>query len=115
MQRAVVPSFMKTLKNRYSQHFETPDALRRDVITLSNDAEALLEATKEVVDEKVKAARKQLADSIERSRNIYNSIQQKAIDSAKYADETIHAHPYHTALLAFGLGAWLGFFCSRRA
>ena len=37
---------MKTLKNRYSQHFETPDALRRDVITLSNDAEALLEATK---------------------------------------------------------------------
>jgi len=102
------------MKNR-AKHFETPDALRHDVHTLSEDAEALLEATKEVVDEKVRAARQQLSVSIERSRNIYNNLQQKAVQTAKYADETVHSHPYQTALVALSVGACLGFLCSRRS
>ena len=99
------------MKNRRNKHFETPDALRHDVHTLTEDAEALLDATKEVVDEKVKAARTRLTLSVQRSRDLCADLQQKALDGAKFADETIHAHPYQAALIALGVGAFVGFLC----
>lgn len=102
------------MKNHRAKHFETPDALRHDVHTLSDDAEALLEATKEIVDDKVKAAREQLAATIERSQEIYDGLQKRALQGAKYADEAVREHPYHTAAIALGVGVVLGFLCSRR-
>lgn len=102
------------MKNQRAKHFETPDALRHDLSTLSEDAEALLEATKEIVDDKVKAARERLTASIERSHEIYNGLQEKAIKGAKYADEAVHEHPYQTAIVALGVGVILGLVCCRR-
>lgn len=103
------------MKNqRTKQHFETPNALRHDAHTLAEDAEALLEATREIVDDRVKAAREQLAETIENSRELYFSLQEKALQSARVADKTIHEHPYQTAFVALGVGALLGFLFSRR-
>lgn len=103
------------MKNqRLKQHFETPGALRHDASTLADDASALLEATKEIVDDKVKAAREQLADTIERSRELYSGLQEKALQGARMADKTIHEHPYQTAFIALRVGTLLGFLCSRR-
>ena len=44
------------MKNQRTKHFDTPDALRHDAHTLAEDAECLLEVTREIVDDKVKAA-----------------------------------------------------------
>jgi ElaB/YqjD/DUF883 family membrane-anchored ribosome-binding protein len=102
------------MKNHREQHFETPDALRHDAHTLVEDAEALLEATKEIVDQNVKVAREQLYEAIERSREAYGSLQKKALQGARMADNTIHEHPYQTAFVALGVGAMLGILFSRR-
>jgi len=102
------------MKNQRTKHFELPDAIRHDIHTLADDAEALLEATKETVDDKVKAAREQLCDTLERSREAYTSLQRRALRSARMADHTIHEHPYQTAFVALGVGAVLGMVFSRR-
>lgn len=103
------------MKNhRAKQHFETPDALRQDAHTLAEDAEMLIEATKEVMDDKVKAAREQLAETIELSRELYSGLKDKALQSARQADKRIHEHPYQTAFIALGVGALLGMLCRRR-
>ena len=102
------------MKNQRSKYFETPDALRHDAQTLVENAEALLEATKETMDEKVKVAREQLSDTIERGRDAYTSLQKRALRSARMADHTIHEHPYQTALVALGVGAMLGVVLARR-
>ena len=102
------------MKNQSAKYFETPDAVRHDAHMLAEDAEALLEATKETVDEKVKAAREQLHGAIERSREAYGSLQKKALQGARMADNTIHEHPYQTAFVALGVGALLGLLFSRR-
>ena len=96
------------------QHFETPSALRHDAHTLVEDAEALLEVTREIVDDKVKAARSQLTETIERSREFYSGLQDKALRGARMTDKTIHDHPYQTAFVALGVGALLGLLCGRR-
>ena len=103
------------MKNqRLKQHFETPRALRHDAHTLAEDAEVLLEATNEIVDDKVKAAREQRTATIERSRELYSSLQEKALQSARMADKTIQEHPYQTAFVALGIGALVGYLCRRR-
>lgn len=102
------------MKHNRAKHFETPDALRHDAYTLADDAQALLEATRETVDEKVQAARERLSETIEHSREIYSDLQQQMVKRARKADQTIHEHPYQTALVAMGVGAMLGFILSRR-
>ncbi len=102
------------MKHNRTKHFETPDALRHDARTLTEDAQALLEATREAVDEKVQAARERLSESIEHSRETYSDLQQQVVQRARKADEAIHEHPYQTAFVALGVGAMLGFILSRR-
>lgn len=103
------------MKNQRTKHFDTPDALRHDAHTLAEDAECLLEVTREIVDDKVKAARVQLAETIEKSRALYFNLQERAVKSARAADKTIHEHPYQTALAAFGIGAFIGLLFGRRS
>lgn len=96
--------------NRY----QTPGAVRHDAHTLVEDARALLEATREVADEKVAEARKHLAAALERGQETYAAIREKAITSARAADECVREHPYQSIGVAFGIGALVGFLLSRR-
>jgi len=98
------------MNNRY----ETPEAVRHDAHTLVEDARAMIEATSHLADEKITEARERLAEALERGKLTYNRVKEKAIESAKAADETVRTHPYHAAGITFGLGVIIGVLLGRR-
>jgi ElaB/YqjD/DUF883 family membrane-anchored ribosome-binding protein len=81
---------------------------------LVEDAQALLAATAHVAEEKVVDARKRLAAAIEKGKETWNSVQEKAVAGAKAADQVIRDHPYQAIGVALGVGALIGFLISRR-
>lgn len=97
-----------------NSRYETPAALQHDAHTLADDARALLTATAEVTDEKVAEARKRLEAALAETKNAYSKIQDRAIQSARAADQTVRSHPYESIAVAFGVGALVGFLISRR-
>jgi len=98
------------MNNRY----ETPQAVKHDAHTLVEDARALLDATSSIADEKITEARERLAEALERGKLTYERVKERAMESAKAADETIRTHPYHTAGITFGIGVLLGVLIARR-
>ena len=82
--------------------------------TLAEDARNLMTATADVAGEKVGEARKRLAAALERSKEIYGRVREKAVEGAKAADEAVHEHPYQAIGIALGVGAILGYLVSRR-
>ncbi len=95
-------------------HFETPTALSHDASTLVEDARGLLEATAEIADEKVAAARKRLGEALESGMETYEVLQERVVKGAKMADKTVRDHPYQSMAIAFGVGAVIGYLISRR-
>jgi ElaB/YqjD/DUF883 family membrane-anchored ribosome-binding protein len=89
-------------------------AICNDMNQLADDARALLTATADVAGEKVGEARKRLAAALERGKEIYGRVQEKACESAQAADEAVHEHPYQAIGIAFGVGALIGYLASRR-
>jgi ElaB/YqjD/DUF883 family membrane-anchored ribosome-binding protein len=85
-----------------------------DMGTLADDARALMAATTDLAGEKVGEARKRLAAALERGKEIYGSVREKAVESARAADEAVNEHPYHALGIAFGVGAVIGFLLARR-
>ena len=81
--------------------------------TLADDARALMAATADVAGEKVGEARKRLAAALERGKEIYGRVREKAVEGAKAADEAVHEHPYQTIGIAFGVGALIGYLVAR--
>src|SRR5258707_4789391 len=61
---------------------------------LVEDAQALLAATAHVAEEKVVDARKRLTAAIEKGKETWNNVQERAVAGAKAADEVIRDHPY---------------------
>lgn len=102
------------MKTNSKAHFETPAALSHDAGTLVEDARKLLDATSEIADEKISAARKRLADALETGKETYENLQEKVIKGAKIADRTVREHPYESVAVAFGVGALIGLLVSRR-
>ncbi len=89
-------------------------AISNDMGQLADDARALMAATADVAGEKVSEARKRLAAALERGKEIYGQVREKAVEGAKAADEAVHEHPYQAIGIAFGVGAILGYLVSRR-
>ncbi len=89
-----------------------------DFGTLAEDAKALLVATAEVAEDKVVAARARLAEALERGlergQEAWETVQDRAVASAKATDKAIRTHPYQSIGIAFGIGALLGYILSRR-
>ena len=73
-------------------------ALGDDGDDVADDVRSLLAATANSVEDHVVAARKQLAASFGKSRNL-------AERGARRADGFVRGHSYETAAIAFGLGA----------
>lgn len=90
--------------NRY----ETPAALKHDAQTLAEDARALLAATAQMTDRKITEARERLQSALEKGKLTCESLQDKALKSARYANETMHNHPYEAIAAGFGVGILLG-------
>ena len=93
---------------------EYRQATSNDMGTLVEDARALIAATADVAGEKVSEARKRLAAALERGKEIYGRVHEKACESAQAADEAVHEHPYQAIGIAFGVGAIIGYLASRR-
>ena len=89
-------------------------ATSNDLGTLAEDARALMAATADVAGEKVGEARKRLAAALERGKEIYGRVKEKAAEGAKAADQAVHEHPYQAIGIAFGVGALLGYLVARR-
>lgn len=85
-----------------------------DMGQLAEDAQALMAATANVAGENVSAARKRLADALERAKEIGGRVRDKAVAGAKATDAAIHEHPYQAIAIGVGVGALLGFMLARR-
>ena len=78
------------------------------------DAEALLEATAHVAEEKVMEARNRLTAAIEKGKETLAAVQEKAIAGAKATDLVIRENPYKALGVALGLGVVVGYLLGRR-
>ncbi|MGH7950389.1 MAG: DUF883 family protein [Limisphaerales bacterium] len=97
------------MKKTVAEHLAEPAE------NLVEDAQALMAATANVAEQKVVEARERLAAAIEKGRQTWNRVQEKAVAGAKATDETIREYPYQTIAIAFGIGAAIGFLVSRRS
>ena len=89
-------------------------ATGNDLGSLAEDARALMAATADVAGEKVGEARNRLAAALERGKEIYGRVREKAVEGAKATDEAVHQHPYQAIAIGVGVGAILGYVLARR-
>ena len=94
-----------------NEHIST---VSHDLQGLAEDAKGLVAATGHLAEEKVVAARKRLAMALEKGKETWAHVQQRAVQGAKITDKAIHEHPYEAVGIAFGVGALLGFLLGRR-
>ncbi|HEY4417524.1 MAG TPA: DUF883 family protein [Verrucomicrobiae bacterium] len=81
---------------------------------LMEDAQALLTATAHVAEEKVVEARKRLTSAIEKGKEAFHNMQERAVAGAKATDQVIRDHPYQSIGVALGVGTLIGYLLSRR-
>jgi ElaB/YqjD/DUF883 family membrane-anchored ribosome-binding protein len=85
-----------------------------DLRILSNDAEAILQATAGQTGDKMQEIRGRLAATLESAKASYRRLEEKTVAGAKAADKTIREHPYESIGLAFGVGLLVGVLVGRR-
>jgi len=81
--------------------------------TLVEDARALVAATADVAGGKVAEARKRLAAALDSSKELIGRARHKAVEHAKAADQVVRDNPYQTVVIAFGVGAVIGYLAAR--
>ncbi|HWX23373.1 MAG TPA: DUF883 family protein [Candidatus Binatia bacterium] len=85
-----------------------------DMGTLAEDARALMTATADVAGDKVAEARRRLAAALDSGRQAFGRVRDKAVEGAKAADQLVRDNPYQTLVIAFGVGAVIGYLLGRR-
>jgi len=104
----------KRKQNKTETMNKETQAISNDMRQLAEDAQALMSATADVAGEKVGEARKRLAAALERGKEVYGRVREKAVEVAKAADEAVHERPYQAIGIALGVGAILGYLAARR-
>ena len=84
-----------------------------DTDTLAEDARALLDATSEVAGEKVAEARDRLSVALERGKEMYDDVKERAVAGAKAGDECVRGNPYAAIGIAVGVGLLIGYVFAR--
>jgi ElaB/YqjD/DUF883 family membrane-anchored ribosome-binding protein len=85
-----------------------------DMGTLVEDARALMAATADVAGDKVAEARRRLAAALDSGKQVFGRVREKAVEGAQAADQLVRENPYQTLVIAFGVGAVIGFLLGRR-
>jgi ElaB/YqjD/DUF883 family membrane-anchored ribosome-binding protein len=85
-----------------------------DTGSLAEDARALMAATADVAGDKVAEARKRLAAALASGKELIGRVREKAVERAKAADQVVRENPYQSIVIAFGVGAVIGFLLARR-
>jgi ElaB/YqjD/DUF883 family membrane-anchored ribosome-binding protein len=101
----------KETKNTMKKH---ATHARNDLRSLAEDAQTLLTATTDVAGDKVAEARKRLIAAIEKGKETWINVHDKAVEGTKAADHVIRHRPYQAIEVAFGVGTILGFLLSVR-
>ncbi len=65
-------------------------------------------------EEKVVEARKRLNRCIEKGREVWSNVQEKAVAGAKATDQVIRDNPYKSIGVAVGVGVIIGYLLRRR-
>ena len=112
--RVKSPAPTKPINSHTQNMSKETQAISNDMSQLAEDARALMAATGDVAAERVSAARNRLAAALERSKEIYGRVREKAAERARATDQAVREHPYQTMALALGVGALLGYLVSRR-
>jgi len=81
---------------------------------LADEAQELIAATAHVAGEKVEEARQRLKAAVEKGKEAWQAVQEKAIAGAKATDEVIREHPYKSLAVAVGVGVIIGYLLRRR-
>ena len=81
---------------------------------IAEHAKGLLAATGHLAEEKVVEGRKRLSAALEKGKETWERVQERAIGGAKATDEAIHEHPYQVMGIAFSVGALVGYLLARR-
>lgn len=101
------------MKRHNAHHATTAEESGEDQHLLE-DAQALLSATAHVAEEKVIEARKRLSAAIDKGKATWNTVQEKAVASAKVTDQVIRENPYMAMLVSLGVGTAIGYLLRRR-
>lgn len=86
---------------------------REDWQRLTESARTLVEATADLADERIKAARERLKETLELDQG-GSSWRERALAGARVADQAVRGHPYETIGAALGLGLLIGCLIMRR-
>lgn len=81
---------------------------------LADDAQNLIDATADVAGEKVEEARNRLAAALERAKELYGIVRDKAVQGAKVTDQAVRENPYQAVAIGVGVGVIIGFLLGRR-
>lgn len=68
----------------------------------------------ESINDRIEAARENLARAQERVSELYDDTREKVVAGAKTTDKAIRRHPYESLGIAFGAGVLLGVLLRRR-
>jgi ElaB/YqjD/DUF883 family membrane-anchored ribosome-binding protein len=110
------------LNSHMESHFPVPaghqSALARqrlmdDLSNLVNDAELLLRATADDVNEKTREARQRLVATLERAKAAAAELRRRTVNAANQVDALVRDHPYESILTAVTVGAVVGFLFAR--
>jgi ElaB/YqjD/DUF883 family membrane-anchored ribosome-binding protein len=93
---------------------EATEQLAADTKALVRDAEELLKATAGEAGDKLKEVRHRLSKALDSVKAGSAYLQEKTVETAKAADQTIREHPYESIGIAFGVGILIGFLVGRR-
>ena len=93
---------------------EANERLAADMKLLARDAEELLKATAGEAGEKIKEVRNRLARALESAKTTADHLQDKTVQAARAADQTIRDHPYESIGIALGVGLVIGLLVGRR-
>lgn len=95
-------------------HTNASNKLHESGEQLMEDAEALLHATANVAGEKVMEARNRLSAAIDKGKEAFQVVQERAIAGAKATDLVIRENPYKALGIAVGTGLLVGYLLGRR-
>ncbi len=89
-------------------------AVGHDMEQLVRDAGALFAATADVADEKVGEARQRLASALDRAREFYGHMRDKALAGSNAADVAVHDNLYQAIGIGIGAGIIIGYLFANR-
>jgi len=93
---------------------ESTERLLQDLKAVVQDGEELLRAGAQELGERGNAAREKLTAALEIAKETRRKLEERAIQSAKAADQFIRDNPYQSIGIAFGVGMVFGIIMNRR-